>query len=92
MGRRRRASIGIVATAAVVATLLLPGLAQACAVCGVGQNDNRLEFILTTALLSFLPMALIGGIVWQLRKRYLSLGDQPPREAPEISPAKQPLR
>jgi hypothetical protein len=51
-----------------------PRISQACSVCGVGREDeNRLAFILTTVFLTFLPLSMIGGIVWYLRRRYLQL-------------------
>lgn len=66
--------------AALVAIPVLAStrVAQACAVCAGGTQDNRLEFILTTAFLTFLPLAMMGGIVWYLRRRYLALANQPP--------------
>jgi hypothetical protein len=81
---------GPLATLASFVGLLGPGVASACAVCMGGTADNRIEFILTTALLTFLPLGLIGSIVYGLRRRYLSLAQQPPsdtvpsvRSAPE---------
>ncbi len=52
--------------------------AIACAVCGVGLEESRLAFILTTAFLTFLPLMMIGGTIWWLRRRALALaeGDQ----------------
>jgi len=78
----------IVPALIVVATLGLADGASACAVCQGGTSDNRLEFILTTALLTFLPLAAIGGVVWHLRRRYLALADQPRSDSPEIRPAR----
>ena len=68
---------GLLATAF---SLAAPASAWACSVCQGGTSDNRIEFILTTALLTFLPLGLIGGVVWGLRRRYLSLAQQEPRE------------
>ena len=59
-----------------MALLASPRLAVACSVCQGGTSDNRIEFILTTALLTFLPLLLIGGIIYGLRRRYLSLAQQ----------------
>ena len=44
--------------------LALPSAAEACAVCGGGTEDNRIEFIVTTAVLTFLPLGLMFGIFW----------------------------
>jgi hypothetical protein len=47
-----------------------PQVASACAVCSAGREDeSRLAFILMTALMTFLPMAIVGGFVWWLRTR-----------------------
>jgi hypothetical protein len=56
----------------VTTTLLLwsPRVAEACPVCGVGRDDEtRTAFILTTAFLTLLPLAMLGGIVWWLVRR-----------------------
>ena len=60
--------------------------ALACSVCQGGTADNRIEFILTTALLTFLPLLLIGGVVYGLRRRYLSLARQEVDEAVQRIP------
>jgi high-affinity Fe2+/Pb2+ permease len=57
---------------AVVAALLAtaPSVAVACSVCSAGRDDEtRAAFLATTGLLSFLPLVLIGGLVWWLRRR-----------------------
>jgi hypothetical protein len=48
---------------------LLPGTAEACAVCGPGTEESRVAFIITTAFMTALPLALIGGVVYWLRGR-----------------------
>lgn len=63
----------ITGLAGLVIGLATPKLAVACAVCGGGTADNRIEFILTTAFLTFLPLLLIGGVVYGLRRRYLQV-------------------
>ncbi len=61
-----------VALAALV--VLAPRVVHACAVCFGGQEgDTRLAFILTTAFLTFLPLLIIGGAVWWLRRRFRQL-------------------
>ena len=57
-----------------------PQAAIACSVCQGGTADNRIEFIATTAFLTFLPLALIGGVIYGLRRRYLSLAQQETRD------------
>jgi len=58
----------------VCGVLWIPELAQACAVCGAGQDeDTRLAFILTTAFMTFLPLSMMGGALWWLRRRVRGL-------------------
>ena len=58
--------------------VLAPRASQACAVCTSGTEDaNRLAFIITTALLSFLPLLIVGGFVWWLRRRTRELDQAP---------------
>lgn len=56
---------------ALVSALLLvtPSLAQACAVCGGGSDRMRIAFLISTAFLSLLPLALIFSGVWWLRRQ-----------------------
>ena len=60
-----------------VGSLLLsaPHAAHACAVCFGGQDsaDTRMAFILTTVLMTFLPLLMIGVVVWWLRRRFRQL-------------------
>jgi hypothetical protein len=64
-----------VATALLAGSLaLMPRASVACAVCFTGKDDgSRLTFIFTTALLTLLPLLLIGGTVWWLRRRFAEL-------------------
>ncbi len=56
------------------ALMLAPGLASACAVCFTGRSDETREaFIGATAFMTFLPMLVIGGVVWWLRRRVLAI-------------------
>lgn len=62
---RRAAGLALVG-----ASLLLPRIAAACAVCSAGRDDEtRLAFLLTTLFLSVLPLAVVGGAVWWLVRR-----------------------
>ena len=60
--------------ALVVLTLglvLVPGFAEACAVCSAGREDEtRPAFIVSTAGMTLLPLLLVGGRVLWLRKRF----------------------
>jgi hypothetical protein len=53
----------------LIAIALFPGTADACAVCGPGTEESRVAFIITTAFMTALPLALIGGAVYALRRR-----------------------
>jgi len=65
-----RAMANRLAAVIALAIVLSPQLASACSVCMTGKSDEtRLAFIVTTAFLTFLPLGLIGGFVWWLRRR-----------------------
>ncbi len=60
------------ACALLIATTLVlaPQLASACAVCFTGRSDEtRVAFLATTALLTGLPLLMIGSVVWWLIRR-----------------------
>ena len=64
-----RAPLFAVALAALV---MLAGTADACPVCFQAKNDaSRVAFIATTAFLTGLPLLLVGGVAWWLRRRFL---------------------
>ena len=49
----------------ILLLLALPAAAQACAVCGAAVDRNRTAFLVTTILLSLLPLALMGAaLMW----------------------------
>ena len=56
-------------TIAASLVLFAPSLVWACTVCLGGETNNREEFIGTTALLTFLPLMLIGGVIYGLVRR-----------------------
>lgn len=64
----------------------LPRVAEACAVCASGQEEqSTVAFRYTTVLLSLLPLAMIGGGVFWLgrRMRQLELREPaPPARVP----------
>ncbi len=65
-------------SAALVASALLwaPRLAEACAVCFSATDEVRDAFIVTTALLTALPLLLIGSLILWLRHRFLRQATQ----------------
>jgi hypothetical protein len=60
----------------LLAVLLLPDAADACAVCFQAKTDaSRIAFIATTAALTALPLLLIGGFAWWIRGRFRKARD-----------------
>ena len=58
-------------TAAPAALLALaPELARACAVCGAGADDDqsRVAYLITTLMLSALPLGMFGGFLLWVRR------------------------
>ncbi|KOR32506.1 hypothetical protein TI05_06855 [Achromatium sp. WMS3] len=46
--------------------LIIANDAWSCAVCGVALEASRLAFIYSTAILSLIPLAMIGGLIYYL--------------------------
>lgn len=68
-----------------LALLVSPEIASACSVCTGGQTDEvRYAFIWTTGFMSVLPLCLVGGLVWFLRRRVRELEARQAR--PELQP------
>ncbi|MGB5809721.1 MAG: hypothetical protein WBG86_04270 [Polyangiales bacterium] len=66
----------------VVATSSAANLAFACPSCASPLEENRQAFVDTTILLTLVPLAMIGGFVWWLRRKARSL-EQPEIVVPE---------
>ena len=65
-----------------------PDCAEACAAC-LREADNRVEFIVTTGLLTFLPLIVLGLAFWWLRRRVQAMerrseADALPRDAAPV--------
>ena len=43
--------------------------AQACSVCAVGKEEARAAYYATTAVMSLLPLCMIGGVVYFISKK-----------------------
>jgi hypothetical protein len=41
----------------------------ACAVCGVGKEESRLAFIITTGILTFVPLIVIGFVIYYIYRQ-----------------------
>ena len=50
-------------------------VAQACSVCGFGQDPAKGAYLSTTAILTFVPLTMLGGIAWWVRRKYLLARD-----------------
>lgn len=44
-------------------------LAQACSVCAVGKEEARAAYYATTALMSLVPLGMIGGVVYFISRK-----------------------
>ena len=64
-----------------VAVLALPEAASACAVCASGGEESRSAFIWTTVLLSVLPPAMVGGVVWWIWRAHRERAEGPQASA-----------
>lgn len=80
MSATRRSPGRPAAAAALVA--LAPGAAEACAVCFSGREEGRAAYLVTTLLLTLLPLGLIGGLVLWLRRRATALRVRPDARRP----------
>ena len=67
-------------TLPVVLLLALPDVVNACAVCGAAADRNNSAFIVTTILLSLLPLSLIGAGLWWVGRRGNLSGEFAERE------------
>jgi hypothetical protein len=68
---------------ALVALAALPDAVHACAVCFDASDENRQAFLLTTAFLSLLPLGMVGGAGFWLRRR---VRERDAQDAPPDSP------
>jgi hypothetical protein len=69
---RRLSRLAVTAMLLAAAILLVdPAVAEACSVCGGGDSseESKMAFIVTTAMLSFLPLGMLGGLAYWIRKR-----------------------
>ena len=63
---RRSLSVGVLALALLA---VLPDVAWACPVCFSNDDDSRIAFLATAGLLTFLPLGMVAGTAYWLRKR-----------------------
>lgn len=66
---------------ALLLVVLTPGVALACPVCGLaGPGDNGWAYLAMTIVLSVVPLAFIGGVVFWVYRR--ASADEPPSAGP----------
>lgn len=90
----KRASLASLSTfvaifvAVFVAVTVAPSVAFACPVCFSGSDETREAFLLTTALLTFLPLAMIGAFVYVLvvRSREIDAEERAEAAGPGLAP------
>lgn len=70
-------------SALFVAAAWTADLAHACPSCASPLEENRQAFVDTTILLTVLPLAMIGGFVWWLRRRTREMERAPEIAVPE---------
>lgn len=62
-------------TLILVSMLVAPQAVDACPVCFSAKEGSREAFLLTTALLTFLPLGMIGSLLFWLRKHLRKRGE-----------------
>jgi hypothetical protein len=72
-------------SAAFVVAAFAADLAHACPSCASPLEENRQAFVDTTIFLTLLPLAMIGGFVWWVRRRSraIELEQKPAIAVPE---------
>ena len=58
-------------------------IAEACPSCASPLEENRQAFVDTTIFLTVVPLAMIGGFVWWLRRRAKQLDANPDIAVPD---------
>lgn len=69
--RTRALTAGLIATSVWLAA---PSAALACSVCvGTGNADTTMAYRLMTAFMTLTPMAIVGGVIYWIWRRYKAL-------------------
>jgi hypothetical protein len=68
---------------AVVAVAWAADLAYACPSCASPLEENRQAFVDTTVFLTVVPLMMIGGFIWWLRRKIREMDDVPEITVPE---------
>ncbi len=62
----------------------LPKAAFACSVCFDPRDKNRAAFVITTMLLTFFPLGMVGGAGVWLRKRFKKTAGEEDEAQPTV--------
>jgi hypothetical protein len=74
-----RASVAAV----MVAVAWGADLAYACPACASPLEENRQAFVDTTVFLTVVPLMMIGGFIWWLRRKSRAMEEVPEIAVPE---------
>jgi hypothetical protein len=58
-------------------------LAYACPSCASPLEENRQAFVDTTIFLTLVPLMMMGGFIWWLRRRFRAMDEAPEIPVPE---------
>ncbi len=72
-----------VVAAAAIAVAWAADLAYACPSCASPLEENRQAFVDTTVFLTVVPLMMMGGFIWWLRRRIRAMDDRPEIAVPE---------
>lgn len=70
MDRSRVAPLAFTALAAAFLVTVFPDVAHACPTCFSANDANRVAYITTYVIMTLLPLAFVGGLVYWLFGRY----------------------
>ena len=68
---------------AVAAMASAADWAHACPSCASPLEENRQAFVDTTIFLTVLPLMMIGGLIWWIRRKAREMEERPEIEVPE---------
>lgn len=71
------------AACAAVVVAWLADSAAACPSCASPLEENRQAFVDTTIFLTAVPLVLIGGMIWWIRRRLRAMEDLPEIPVPD---------
>jgi hypothetical protein len=67
----------------VLAAAWVADSASACPSCASPLEENRQAFVDTTIFLTVVPLTLIGGLIWWIRRRVRAMEDSPEIAVPD---------